>query len=501
MGYPKIIVILILLFTGNANAQYTNKVWCFGDSAGIDFNQSLPLPIATSLDSRGTCTSIADSSGNLLFYSNTRAATAGLTGLVWNRNNVLMQNGDSIYGAGWYFEHTIVPNPRGDNTYYLFTAGETSYCGFYYSMIDLNQNGGLGAVTQKNVELLGQNICVIDGLAAIKHANGRDWWVITKSASNANNEYYFYLVTPNGVNLDHMQNFGEVLQTNTLRLNPSLDGSLVSCTTANGYLTIFDFDRCSGYFTNESELQPNVLGSSAPWYWDCELSSSNQFLYVSSMYSLNDSNSYVFQYNLADTNPSLTRDTIFSIKQPVAGGLLKLGPDNRIYWSCAYEAPGIFPYPYPDSVRNVWNENLSYINFPDSLGAACDFHPFSFYLGGKRTYYGLPNNPNYELGPIVNSICDTITATSTLIFSSSPELHVSYNSSWQTLFVNAENLKGKEVQLTIYDLNGRVCFNKFTSIKSGYFTQDIVLTNYSTGLYVVSLTTEKEKLSDKVVKE
>jgi hypothetical protein len=36
--------------------------------------------------------------------------------------------------------------------------------------------------------------------------------------------------------------------------------------------------------------------------------------------------------------------------------------------------------------------------------------PFSFYLGGKRTYHGLPNNPNYELGPLAGSICDTLTA-------------------------------------------------------------------------------------------
>ena len=36
-----------------------------------------PLPIITSLDTRGSCVSIADSLGQLLFYANTRAATAG----------------------------------------------------------------------------------------------------------------------------------------------------------------------------------------------------------------------------------------------------------------------------------------------------------------------------------------------------------------------------------------------------------------------------------------
>ena len=58
---------------------------------------------------------------------------------------------------------------------------------------------------------------------------------------------------------------------------------------------------------------------------------------------------------------------------------------------------------------NYINQNLGVVNFPDSLGLACDFQPFSFYLGGKRTYWGLPNNPEYDLGPVVGSACDTLT--------------------------------------------------------------------------------------------
>ncbi|MBK8846512.1 MAG: T9SS type A sorting domain-containing protein [Bacteroidetes bacterium] len=68
-----------------------------------------------------------------------------------------------------------------------------------------------------------------------------------------------------------------------------------------------------------------------------------------------------------------------------------------------------FPaYPYPDSVRNMFNENLGVINYPDSIGKACNFQPFSFNLGGKRVYAGLPNNPNYSLGRLVGSPCDTL---------------------------------------------------------------------------------------------
>lgn len=498
----QLLIVFVTAFTVNSDAQYSDKFWCFGDSAGIDFsNLTIPISIITSLDTRGTCASISDSSNNLLFYSNTRAAMAGLTGLVWNRNNQVMQNGDSIYGRGWYYEHTIVPNPLGDNTFYLFTGGVTSYCGFYYSVIDLNLNSGLGAVTQKNVELLGQNFCSIDGLSAIKHANGRDWWVMFKSYADTNNLFYFYLISPSGIQLDHTQNIGENLKEGFYRLKPSKDGSKVAVCTVDGYIAIFNFDRCNGYFTNDLFIEPNLIGSLAPWYWDCELSSNKEFLYVSSLYTNSDSNSYVFQYNLMDTNPSLTRDTIFSIPQPVAGGLLKLGPDNRMYWSCAYETPGTFPYPYPDSVRNVWNGNLSYISYPDSLGTSCDFHPFSFYLGGKRTYYGLPNNPNYELGPIVNSACDTVTSITPISSKQKPELKIFYHSSWQIAFVNASGLSGKNLQLLVLDLSGKMVYNEISEARNGFFTKDLSMNGLASGMYLITLITEKEKLTSKLVIE
>jgi hypothetical protein len=69
-----------------------------------------------------------------------------------------------------------------------------------------------------------------------------------------------------------------------------------------------------------------------------------------------------------------------------------------------------FGWPYPDTstAYTTINNNLSVINYPDSLGTACDFQPFSFNLGAGRTYFGLPNNPDYELGAWVGSPCDTL---------------------------------------------------------------------------------------------
>jgi len=175
------ILFISLLLPLFCTAQNRGNIWCFGDSSGIDFNNLFsPTPIITSFDTRGSCVSVADTFGSLQFYANTRAATSGNTTLVWNSNHQLMQNGDSILGRGWYNELLIIPLPSNDSIFYLFSIGVTSYFGLNYSVIDLSLNGGLGVVTQKNIQL--QSFANVDCLNAIKHGNGRDWWVIFRKS-------------------------------------------------------------------------------------------------------------------------------------------------------------------------------------------------------------------------------------------------------------------------------------------------------------------------------
>ena len=111
---------LFIFISITCQAQDRNSIWAFGDSAGIDFsNLSNPLPIVSAIRSRGSCVSIADTNGNLLFSANTRAGMLGNTTLVWDKNNHLMQSGDSIVGEGWYNELTIITNPGKNNQYLL----------------------------------------------------------------------------------------------------------------------------------------------------------------------------------------------------------------------------------------------------------------------------------------------------------------------------------------------------------------------------------------------
>ncbi|MBK9423418.1 MAG: hypothetical protein IPN54_04670 [Bacteroidetes bacterium] len=63
-----------------------------------------------------------------------------------------------------------------------------------YSIIDMKGDGGLGSVTQKNVQLL--NFLMVDCILAIKHGNGRDWWLMVRPSPvgqpTDNNTWLFF---------------------------------------------------------------------------------------------------------------------------------------------------------------------------------------------------------------------------------------------------------------------------------------------------------------------
>jgi large repetitive protein len=411
---------LLLLFCLASSAQFTDRYWTFGDSAGIDFsNINSPVPAMSMLRSRGTCASICDSSGSLLFYCGSPqvppwpSGSGGLKyGYVGNRNHELMDNGDKLYGGAWYQEMVIVPDPGNINRFYVFCAGVLNPVnGLYYSIVDLTYNGGLGKVIQKNVQLNGDTLC--DGITAIQHGNGRDWWIITKNWSYApiyRNDIQVTLVTPTGSTLFSKTNIGS-LNTNAgfTRLKFNQDGSHLYCVHNEGMIDRFDFDRCTGVISNFYNFVP--AGSNYKNYWGFEISPNESKIYTTSIYNtLNQDSSFLFQFDLNATNFLGSVDTLGTFVTPDLAGILQKGPDNKIYLSVTWAGPDTCnDYLYCYGTVNNTNSNISVINYPDSSSTACDFQPFSFYLGGHKAYTGLPNNPNYELGRWVGSPCDTLT--------------------------------------------------------------------------------------------
>jgi hypothetical protein len=120
----------------------------------------------------------------------------------------------------------------------------------------------------------------------------------------------------------------------------------------------------------------------------------------------------------------------------------------------------------------------------------------------------LPNNSNYALGKLIGSPCDTLNVgLNEVEIKSNAELIVFYHSTWQKLFVNAQNIKGKNAVLQIFDVTGKMVYTNAREhpsglrVSRGYVTMDINCTTFAKGMYIVSLQTDKEILTKKFMKE
>ncbi len=505
-----LLLFFIRIFSSDVHAQFTDRYWAFGDSAAINFkNLSNPQPANSILRVRGTCASICDSTGDLLFYCgspyvyqwNTVPTFNYTYGHVINKNHQLMEKGDSIVGLLWYQEMVIIPDPGNNNRFYIFCAGVTQpVVGLYYTIVDLSYNNGLGKVIQKNVQIRNDTLC--DGITAVRHGNGRDWWVVVRSWKDVpTNDITVYLISPSGVVAYSTQYIGtQTWLDSAVRLKFNNNGSHLYNVSIKGVMDRLDFDRCTGVFTNHV----NYLVPGGPYLglWGFEVSPDESKLYASLVYqTFNQDTGYILQFDLNSANFLASVDTLGTYLAPDTPGLLELGPDGKIYVSITWAGPDTcYDYLYCYGTVNTTNSNLSVINFPDSSGVACDYQPFSFYLGGHKAYWGLPNNHNYELGAWAGSPCDTLSVGLQDLFPKNKELKLYYDKSWQTVYINAEELQGRKATLEFYNINGQVIDRISSGTDGSYFSNSSSFSSQPDGVYIVRLSTEKEVLTGRFVK-
>jgi hypothetical protein len=199
-----------------------NNTWLIGNDpvltkARIVFDSTsynLIVPDNRQITFRGTEATISSSNGNLLMSSN-GVQIADATG------NTMM-NGDSLNpgmevngnprGLLLDYANIFLPYPDDTTKYVLFHHtcdwDGTSYPAYevFYSVIDMTMNGGMGGVdsSQKNVVALQDTLGW--GLAACRHANGRDWWIVV--LKNQSDIAFTILFTPSGVANVNMQHGG-----------------------------------------------------------------------------------------------------------------------------------------------------------------------------------------------------------------------------------------------------------------------------------------------------
>lgn len=364
------ITIIFILFVQLCFPQGEANNWYFGQNAAITFNGGSPVGLTNSaMVSFEGCSTISDSNGNLLFYSD------GIS--VWNRNHQVMPNGTGLLGNPSSTQSgIIVPQPGNSNLYYIFSLDEVGLPnGLRYSIVDISLNNGLGDVnSSKNILL---HTPSTEKITAVTHANGNDIWVVTHK--HTTNEFLTYLVDNTGLNtIPVVSAIGYTSfflndPIGAMKISP--DGSKLAILYSGiGTLEIMDFDSTSGIMSNLISI-PGLVNPNTPSSpYGLEFSPSGNFLYIG------QTSDAIFQFDISNfsqtaivnskTQINPTPSPPNNIVDPYNS--LQLGPDGKIYVAQ-------FDYNY-----------LGVINNPNLAGNACDYQLNGVFLPTGVCQYGLP---------------------------------------------------------------------------------------------------------------
>jgi gliding motility-associated-like protein len=370
---------LMWLFTLTIYGQGETSNWYFGVRAGIEFKSDGSVgPLEDGrINTFEGCATISDALGDLLFY------TDGIT--VFDRTHSIMQNGQNLYGDISSTQSAIiVSDPGNPQRYYIFTVDTRIFendpdFGLNYSVVDMSLNNNLGAVTDKNINLLAD--CSEKITAVIKDCVEQSYWVLTLATEDGSpgllDTFHAFEINSSGVVPTSVTtNFSDLdLQDPRGYLKLSPDGTKVACANASSGLFLYDFDADTGVLSNQLPIAIEGTNSNA---YGVEFSPSGELLYV---HASNDQEgesghtSSLYQYDLsaADVEASVT---ILASGNEFRGAL-QLGANGKIYRTIA-------------TSYAVGTAYLGVIHSPDETGMAANYEHRAVNLGSGRGVGGLP---------------------------------------------------------------------------------------------------------------
>jgi len=353
-----------------------NNHWYFGQKAGINFNTTPPQRMLdnVSVATEGTAT-VSDMQGQLLFY------TDGDT--VFDKNHQAMPNGTGLtHGKSIAQPAVIVQRPGHDSLYYIFSAdGEFGHPAATFngtfSVVNMNMNGGLGAVTDKNAFITDS---VMENVLVVPARECEKYWVLYHPFGS--NRFEARLFGRNGLSADPVISaVGPVPSagSHVSILSGSPDNSLVAYTnSSDGTMLLMHFDNATGTLSELLTYQADVT------YGVC-FSPDNTKLYLNASDSdltfpaYPNFKSYILQFDLNTGNPTailasrFVVDSVYAL-DPYKFGQIQRAPNGVLYVAMLGE----------DIIPAIFNPNVS--------GAGCNYSRNGFDLSPGDFLAGiLPN--------------------------------------------------------------------------------------------------------------
>lgn len=396
------LISFFLIISLNVSAQFYDNYWMMGylggnetpvtDSFGVSIlsfhNAELQIEnnqdINMFFQSAGN--SLSDYDGNLLLYSNNLEVRNYEDEVI--ANGVFENNGNPEQVLTQSFVY--LPFDFIDIVHYVQMTYSNDFPrlgkDFYSSIISTGDEMEI----YEQLEGIIPDSLSTGQLTACRHANGRDWWVL--SALSNRPVIYSVLVSPNNVTMVDTLEVQYDMKSGLGQAVFSPDGekyvqvNLVGGPDVEDYLDVFDFNRSTGQLSNHR--QTTIGGNAAAG--GVAISPSSQFLYVSHYNN-------IYQYDLWAEDIFATQDTVATYDGYLEWGIFHsrffmahLAPDGKIYINS------------PSGVKK-----LSVIESPDKRGVACNVRQHAIQLPNNNAAT-LANHPHYRLGPIDGSPADTL---------------------------------------------------------------------------------------------
>lgn len=329
----------------------TKRWWMFGSNAQFDFGTSGSAAprVGTSpgVAVEGS-TVVTDTQGNLRFWSN------GID--VWGADGKPIKNSGGGRGMSSSAQTVVaVPALGSPGKYYVVTSGYQAEMGaakasLYYSVIDMNANGGKGEMTQKNIALGAAGVAG-EGLTATMNANGDGFWVYSVAAnSNQIHRWEFKgdgPVSRTPVSQTMKDTFASY---STIHFDTSRGSNqgVVLASNLNIY-TLVTVNRQTGALTEGLRVK-HVSASGAGWLYGATFSPSGRYLYFTDIYG---APSRVYRVDLQKKTADELRDSRLELgtlaNEYRSGGAVKLGPDGNIWVNDGFGHPSIGKITNPDA--------------------------------------------------------------------------------------------------------------------------------------------------------